>query len=334
MKIETNRLVIQNLTRDDTRNLYHILSDTEVMKYIEPPFDYNKTVTFIKTYALCNPPQIYGIFLKQNGLLIGHLIFHPFNEKAYELGWVIARQYWNNGYAQELTKGIITYSKKYRIPKLVLECDRQQIVTKHIAEKHGFKHVRDEDNLSVFELDLEVLDLSVPKLEDLRYRQHILADPETMSYNKGYDLAFEGYHKDTGCIDFPQSEWQEWYSYFIEKEPERFYAYIVRKEDNINIGEVNLHKSCEEYYDMGIVIEAKHRGNGYAKEALKLLLQYAFETLNINAIHNDFEEERSAALKIHLDCGFKIIKKENGIIHLMMTAEDYYKNRLNRGLLE
>ena len=45
------------------------------------------------------------------------------------------------------------------------------------------------------------LELYVPTIEELDYRQKIMSDPETMSYNKGYDLDFDGYHKDTGCID-------------------------------------------------------------------------------------------------------------------------------------
>lgn len=26
-------------------------------------------------------------------------------------------------------------------------------------------------------------------------------DPDTMSYNKGYELGFDGYNNETGCID-------------------------------------------------------------------------------------------------------------------------------------
>jgi diamine N-acetyltransferase len=80
------------------------------------------------------------------------------------------------------------------------------------------------------------LELYVPTIEELDYRQKIMSDPETMSYNKGYDLDFDGYHKDTGCIDFPESEWLDWYEYFVGCEPERFYAYIKRKEDGAFMG--------------------------------------------------------------------------------------------------
>ena len=167
------------------------------------------------------------------------------------------------------------------------------------------------------------LELYVPTIEELDYRQRIMADPETMSYNKGYDLDFEGYHRDTGCIDFPGSEWRDWYEFFVGHEHERFYAYVRRKEDGAFVGEVNLHKGSDEDYDMGILIEAKYRGLGYSREALSLLLRHAFDDLKAGAVHNDFEAEREAAMKVHLDCGFREVRRENGIVHLMVTSDDY-----------
>ena len=167
------------------------------------------------------------------------------------------------------------------------------------------------------------LELHVPTIEELDYWHKIMSDPETMSYNKGYDLGFDGYHRYTGCIDFPESEWQDWHEYFVGCEPERFYAYIQRKDDGAFIGEVNVHKSSEEDYDMGILIEAKYRGQGYSKEALNLLLKHAFEEMGAKAVHNVFEDERDAAMKVHLDCGFREVSRENGIIHLMITSDEY-----------
>ena len=87
----------------------------------------------------------------------------------------------------------------------------------------------------------DLLYLHVPAYEELWYRQKIMQDPDTMCYNKGYDLNFDGYDKLTGCIAFPEKEWAHWYSYFIGQEPVRFYAYIVRESDGEFIGEVNVH---------------------------------------------------------------------------------------------
>lgn len=38
MRIETERLIIRNLKIDDLEPLYEVLSNKEVMKYIEEPF--------------------------------------------------------------------------------------------------------------------------------------------------------------------------------------------------------------------------------------------------------------------------------------------------------
>lgn len=167
------------------------------------------------------------------------------------------------------------------------------------------------------------LALHIPAMQEMWYRQQLLEDPETMSYNRGY-APFKGYDSKTGCIAFPKEAWQEWYEYFIGCEPERFYAYIVRLDDGAFLGEVNVHKARgQDWYEMGIVLEAKHRGKGYAEEALRLLLKYAFEQMNVPAVHNAFEEERAAALRTHLAVGFRECEKEDGCLQLLITREQW-----------
>lgn len=174
------------------------------------------------------------------------------------------------------------------------------------------------------------LKLAVPELPDLWYRKRMMEDPATMSYNRGYDLSFEGYDRETGCIAFPESEWAEWYDAFIARgAPKRFYAYVVRLEDGAWIGEVNLHESGEPgIYDMGVVIEARYRGQGYAREALELLLGEAFDTLHARAVRNDFERERTAALRAHMDAGFTLCGEEKGIVRVEIAREAYEHKRV------
>lgn len=172
----------------------------------------------------------------------------------------------------------------------------------------------------------ELLSLHVPAFAELWYRQRLLQDADTMAYNKGYALDFEGYDPKTGCIAFPESEWADWYGYFIGQEPLRYYAYIVRESDGAFLGEVNVHKDPDaDRYEMGIVIEARHRGKGYAAGAMRLLLQHAFEVLGASAVHNDFEETRSAALQAHLSAGFSEIGRKDGIVSLAVTRESYFR---------
>ena len=164
---------------------------------------------------------------------------------------------------------------------------------------------------------MDRLKLHIPSENELEYRRHLIADEDTMAYNCGYG--------DNGGCTYHQSpeQIQQWYKQW-NKDNQYFYAYIVRAEDNTYIGEVNAHKSHNtNWYDMGIVIEAKYRGMGYSVEALKLLLKYAFDILGAEAVHNDFKETRTAAVKTHLAAGFSEYNRHDGIIELLITKEQF-----------
>lgn len=172
---------------------------------------------------------------------------------------------------------------------------------------------------------MEQLELYIPKLEDMWFFQKMRSDPETMSYNANWDVDYDGYHRDTGCIDIPESEW-EWYVPKAGEEPERFFAYIKRSSDGAWIGDVNFHYTPErDWWDMGIVIFAPYRGKGYAVPALRLMLDHAFRDCGVARIHNDFEVARNevAALKTHLAAGFKELGVEDGFLQMMITREEY-----------
>jgi len=48
MIIETERLVVRNISLGDTASLSRILSDPEVMKHIERPYTYEQTEELMK----------------------------------------------------------------------------------------------------------------------------------------------------------------------------------------------------------------------------------------------------------------------------------------------
>ncbi|MDE5781697.1 MAG: GNAT family N-acetyltransferase [Lachnospiraceae bacterium] len=170
------------------------------------------------------------------------------------------------------------------------------------------------------------IELYIPQKEDLWYRQRMMEDPKTMEYNKGYSLDSDNYNNATGCILFPKEDWDDWYEYFIHNEPERYYAYILRKSDYTFLGDVCLRKMDDtNAYEMGIVIESIHRGKGYSKVALKLLLEIAFDKFHAEAVYNSFEEERTTALHIHLNAGFSILNKKDKIVNFILTKEQYFK---------
>lgn len=169
----------------------------------------------------------------------------------------------------------------------------------------------------------------VPEVGELWYMQKLLSDPDTMSYNKGLDMDFEWYDRETGCIDFPEECWEGWHRYWTKNAPERFYAYIVR--GNEFIGDVNLRKFPEDWYEdrysMGIVIESIHRGNGYAAQAVGMLLDVAFCEIGAASVHNEFECYRQAAVRVHTVNGFSVDSDDGHIMRVSITAEKYNKMR-------
>ena len=117
------------------------------------------------------------------------------------------------------------------------------------------------------------LKLIIPELKDYWYEQKLQSDPNTMDYNAGYDVSYEGYHYDTGCIDFPEEKWEATYNRRIAEN--RYFAYIKDLTTNEYVGYVNYHNCSDGTTGCGLVIESIHRGKGYAKPALELLIKEA-----------------------------------------------------------
>ncbi len=152
--IKTERLLVRKFNETDTDDLFETLSDEAVMKYIEPPFSRNQTQKFILEAGLCEPPLVYALEWRETGKVIGHVIFHPYEEESYEIGWILNRNYWAKGIADELTKALVYYAKVHEISSLIIECDKEQVASKHIALKNGFVFVGEEDGCEVYRLDV------------------------------------------------------------------------------------------------------------------------------------------------------------------------------------
>lgn len=144
----TERLKIREFTNDDLTELYNLLSDEDVMEFIEPPFSWEKTANFLNSVALIDPPLIYAVE-DFNQKFIGYVIFHEDDKNSFELGWILNKRDWGKGYANELTKAFIKRSSKIG-KNLVIECDPNQQISKRIAMKNDFEFLGESDGCSVF----------------------------------------------------------------------------------------------------------------------------------------------------------------------------------------
>jgi len=146
--------------------------------------------------------------------------------------------------------------------------------------------------------------LKVPNLSELSYRKQILADPRTMAYNTGYSQENKGYDYKTGTIDFSDEKWNDWHKLWINNEPEKYYAYIMLNETPIGEVALNYNKDFDCHL-VHIMIEFSYRGKGYSEEALKLLLDVAFNKLKLHKVSNKVAADRERAIKVLEKLGFK-----------------------------
>jgi len=168
--------------------------------------------------------------------------------------------------------------------------------------------------------------------DEYEYEQKLLSDPFTMSYNAGYDVNYDGYHYDTGCIDFEEDKWET--NYIKRQLENKFFAYIKDIDINQYVGYVNYHyNEKDDKYECGIVIESIYRNKGYSKLGLKILCEEAFKN-GIDKLYDSFEKDRENTLKVFESIGFKIVEEKTwkkfnkdviGVI-VCLKKQDYISN--------
>lgn len=137
-----------------------------------------------------------------------------------------------------------------------------------------------------------MLVLTVPMLEDMWFREKLLADEKTMSYNHAWG----------GTIPFPKERWEEWYDYWIvNHEGQRFYRYL--KDENGFVGEIAYHYDSEyDGYVANVIVFSEFRGNGYGSKGLELLCEAAKEN-GISVLYDDIAIDNTA-VRLFLKHGF------------------------------
>ena len=151
----------------------------------------------------------------------------------------------------------------------------------------------------------------LPKLEDLWFRQRMMEDEETMSYNHAWG----------GTISFPEDRWSDWYQYWIvEHDGQRYYRYL-KNEDDIFVGEIAYHYNPNyDGYMANIIIYAKYRHQGYGREGLKMLCDIAKKN-GITILYDDIALD-NPAISMFLKEGFEEEYRTEEIVLLKKKLTD------------
>lgn len=80
-------------------------------------------------------------------------------------------------------------------------------------------------------------------------------------------------------------------------------------EPGVTIGYIDLFDFDPQHRRAGVGIligEKEQRRKGYATEALRLLVNYAFNTLNLHQLHCHIEMNNDASMRLFSSCGFRV----------------------------
>jgi RimJ/RimL family protein N-acetyltransferase len=104
--LKTERLILRPLTPDDFDAVHSWASNPENTRYMAwGPNDADTTRTFLSSST---PGRDFAVVLNETGAVVGSCGIYPdsANDKA-ELGWILHKDYWKQGYGTELSGALI-----------------------------------------------------------------------------------------------------------------------------------------------------------------------------------------------------------------------------------
>ena len=149
-----------------------------------------------------------------------------------------------------------------------------------------------------------VLELEVPTRAEFGVRQAWLADPEFMAYNADWDVSHPGYDRATGCIEWPDSEWDTFVERLALPSDRQGYFYVRDTDTGEFIGHAHYTVEPHRAAHIGINVVPHRRARGLGEQVLRLLVERIWQDTGAVEIVNDFEDEREPAVRVHRRCGF------------------------------
>ncbi|WP_434752466.1 GNAT family N-acetyltransferase [Paenibacillus amylolyticus] len=153
--LETDRLVFTTWDEGDRALAFALWGDHEVTKWtsgseVLSEEEVEARLTQEIEREKQEGVQYWAIFQKNSDVFIGCCGLCPYNpeEKIYELGFLLTRDHWGQGYAQEAALAVVSYAfDKLEVDTLVAEHHPDNEAAYHILIKLGFEQMderRDE----------------------------------------------------------------------------------------------------------------------------------------------------------------------------------------------
>jgi len=145
--LRTARLLLRRLRMEDGEEIFAYARDPQMTPFVfwEPHRTLEDTREYLQRtlqgYAAGFPP-VWGIQHLADGVIIGSGAFHDVNAMHLrgEIGYALARKYWNQGIMTEAVRAIIEYGfMPLRLNRIEARCDVENTASRRVMEKAGMK---------------------------------------------------------------------------------------------------------------------------------------------------------------------------------------------------
>lgn len=160
--IETERLKLREINKNDFNNLKEIISDSETMKYYPKPYDDEGVNKWITWCLACYEKRGFGLWAVElkDGTFIGDCGITLQNidgEEVFEIGYHFNKKYWHNGYAQEAAKACKQwFFENTRYNEVYSYMNVSNTPSRNVAIRNNMKfvkeYIKDNENLAVYKI--------------------------------------------------------------------------------------------------------------------------------------------------------------------------------------
>lgn len=144
MNLQTKRLLLVPLGPQYLISTHKYASDFENTKYMVhlPNIDISETNSFLeKVHAEWQKhnPQFYEYAILLDNEHIGAISIYINKDNAEgELGWIVSKNYWGNGFATEAAREVINFAlQELKVSRFIAHCDGENICSYRVMEKLG-----------------------------------------------------------------------------------------------------------------------------------------------------------------------------------------------------
>lgn len=145
--LETKRLILRRMNETDTDSVFAMRRDADVMRFIRQPQNRAETENWIRLVSSRWETEklgFCGVFETTSGSFLGWCgVWRLAETNELEIGYAIAKQFWNCGYATEAAEVFLQYAfENIKPDKITAVAEPENTASRRVMEKLGMKYVK------------------------------------------------------------------------------------------------------------------------------------------------------------------------------------------------